>query len=74
MEQTSNQEDELFKNIAIATVVSINDVNKEEPIKNNNKGFSQFIHDRVKVGDILPLEGPFLSFQYKIKRGHLAPF
>ena len=34
--------------------------------KNERKGLSQFIHDIVKVGDILKLKGPYLSFQYNI--------
>ena len=34
--------------------------------KNDKKGLSQFIHDKVKAGDILKLRGPFFSFQYKI--------
>ena len=36
--------------------------------KNTSKGLSNFIHDIVKVGDILKLKGPFFSFQYKIKQ------
>ena len=36
--------------------------------KNTNKGLSNFIHDRVKAGDVLKLKGPFFSFQYKIKK------
>ena len=36
--------------------------------KNTNKGLSDFIHNRVKIGDILKLEGPFSSFQYKIEQ------
>ena len=36
--------------------------------KNERKGLSQFIHDIVKVGDILKLKGPYLSFQYNINK------
>ena len=51
MEQTSNQEDELFKNIAIATVVSINDVNvnKEKPIIPENKSIIDDIAVAIAV-------------------------
>ena len=48
MEQTSNQEDELFKNIAIATVVSINDVNKV-PIISENKSIIDDIAVAIAV-------------------------
>ncbi len=34
--------------------------------RNEKKGLSQFIHDVVKVGDILKLKGPYFSFQYNI--------
>ena len=34
--------------------------------KNDRKGISQFIHNEVKVGDILRVKGPFFSFQYSI--------
>ena len=50
MEQTSNQEDELFKNIAIATVVSINDVNKV-PIISENKSIIDDIAVAIAVSD-----------------------
>ena len=36
--------------------------------KNIKKGLSQHLHDLVKVGDILKLKGPFLSFQHEINQ------
>ena len=37
-------------------------------MKHEKKGLSAFLHDNVKIGDVLKLNGPFSSFQYNTEK------